>query len=563
MAEDRELIQLQVITKTLEEDADGAKLALGGLLGTLVSIKRGVEEAFRVRGLQDYRDTVKRFGKELADDLLVLQLSFGRMKYAIAEAAAPIAQVLVPALNQAIWWVIRASDTVGQFLSQLLAAVTGKEALAKAADNAASSEKKLASAASSAGKALRRSLMNFDELQRLNALSGSRSTAAAAQTETARGFTDEISPGVREAVQRVLEVLEPLRQIDLSPLRQAFARLGEAAEGMGQQLGDSLNGLWHQLLAPFAGWILERFAPVLTDSFTAGLQLVSSALEPVTAGLKLLWQALEPVVAFVASAVVQALEMWNQAMGSLAQVFAEKGPVITGIFQNIAQLATQAWAVVQPVLQQLGSWFREVFDSVARTVGSTVGFALEALQGLSGYLSGAFTGNWKQAWEGIRLLLKSTVNGIIALLNGMLSRITAALNGVVRAANRMSFTVPSWVPGIGGSRFAMNLPLVNAPQIPYLAQGAVLPANRPFLAMVGDQRHGTNIEAPLSTIQEAVALVLGDQLSAMMAGFEALLEENRLLRQTVAEIEIGDTVIGQAATRYQRRQNYLNGGVIG
>ena len=53
-----------------------------------------------------------------------------------------------------------------------------------------------------------------------------------------------------------------------------------------------------------------------------------------------------------------------------------------------------------------------------------------------------------------------------------------------------------------------KLNLLTLPRIPPLAQGAVLPPNQPFLAMVGDQKHGTNIEAPLSTIEEAVENVL-------------------------------------------------------
>jgi len=44
--------------------------------------------------------------------------------------------------------------------------------------------------------------------------------------------------------------------------------------------------------------------------------------------------------------------------------------------------------------------------------------------------------------------------------------------------------------------------------IPFLAQGAVIPPNRPFMAMLGDQRQGTNIEAPLSAIEQAVSNVL-------------------------------------------------------
>ena len=55
---------------------------------------------------------------------------------------------------------------------------------------------------------------------------------------------------------------------------------------------------------------------------------------------------------------------------------------------------------------------------------------------------------------------------------------------------------------------AGSIQLVNIPSIPKLAQGAVIPPNAPFFAMLGDQKHGTNIEAPLETIQEAVANVM-------------------------------------------------------
>ena len=87
----------------------------------------------------------------------------------------------------------------------------------------------------------------------------------------------------------------------------------------------------------------------------------------------------------------------------------------------------------------------------------------------------------------------------------------------------------------------------------------MLPANRPFLAVVGDQRHGTNVEAPLATIQEAVSAVMGDHISAMMAGFEALLQEQQATRRTIEGIEIGDTVIGQAVQRYNSRLAVMNG----
>ena len=102
---------------------------------------------------------------------------------------------------------------------------------------------------------------------------------------------------------------------------------------------------------------------------------------------------------------------------------------------------------------------------------------------------------------------------------------------------------------------------LSVPQIPPLAQGAVLPANKPFLAMVGDQRHGTNVEAPLATIQEAVALVMEDQTTAILAGFEASVGVQREILEAVLGIQIGDDVIGQATARYNRKLAVMCGGV--
>lgn len=102
---------------------------------------------------------------------------------------------------------------------------------------------------------------------------------------------------------------------------------------------------------------------------------------------------------------------------------------------------------------------------------------------------------------------------------------------------------------------------MQAYSVPYLASGAVIPPNAPFYAVLGDQKHGTNIEAPLSTIQEAVRTEMGDLVSGMMAGLQALLEEQQATRRTIESIEVGDTIIGEAADRYQRELAVMRGGL--
>lgn len=558
MAENNKTVNIKVNTKLLEVGAKTATTALKGLNEVLSSVAEGVHDAFTISGFEDYKDTVTRFGKDLADELLTLQLSFGKMKYAIAEAVAPIASVFVPMLNSAIQSVIRFSSVVNQFLRGIIAGITGRQELAVSAEGAAKAEEKFSSAATAAGKAVKRSLAGFDQLERLNGATGSGSSGS---VDIWGGYTpDPISAQVQAVVDKVLALLAPLMAVDLQPLRAALQTLGTAFSGLAAVAGEALSFLWYEVLTPFAAWVLEALAPALTEGFAEKLQLVTAAIAPVVEGLKILWEALKPVVAYIGEAVVAALQAWQQRFVILTGVFQEKHPVIVGIFRNISQIVTQMWAVVGPVLSALGSHFTTVFGSVSRTVGTAIGYILDMLYGLTTFLTGTFSGSWETAWEGARVFLKSAVNGVITLLNGMISRLVSALNAVVRTANKLSFTVPSWVPTFGGRRFGVNLPYVSAPQIPYLAKGAVLPAGKPFLAMVGDQHHGTNIEAPLSTIQEAVALVMEDQTGAILRGFEASIGVQQEILQAVLGIHIGDEVIGLAMDRYQKKRAAMRGG---
>ena len=93
-----------------------------------------------------------------------------------------------------------------------------------------------------------------------------------------------------------------------------------------------------------------------------------------------------------------------------------------------------------------------------------------------------------------------------------------------------------------------------------MAQGAVLPANKPFLAVVGDQRSGTNVEAPLSTIQEAVAVTMQAQSDAILAGFEASIGVQREILEAVLGIQLGDSTIYQAVARYRQKMAVVQGG---
>jgi hypothetical protein len=148
------------------------------------------------------------------------------------------------------------------------------------------------------------------------------------------------------------------------------------------------------------------------------------------------------------------------------------------------------------------------------------------------------------------------VNGVIGYLNKMISGIVTGINTAINAANKLNIKIPDWVPGIGGSKFGFNMKTITAPKIPYLAKGAVIPPNAPFLAMLGDQKHGTNIEAPLATIEAAVERVMSRYSGMADERIVVLLSQ---LLEAVLNIEIDGEVISKAIDNYRRKEAVSSG----
>ena len=132
----------------------------------------------------------------------------------------------------------------------------------------------------------------------------------------------------------------------------------------------------------------------------------------------------------------------------------------------------------------------------------------QIMSGITNFISGVFSGDWKKAWDGVKDIFAGIWNGIVSLLEGAINAIIDGLNWLISQMNKISFDVPNWVPLIGGKSMGINIPSISRVEIPRLAQGAVIPPNREFMAVLGDQKQGTNIEAPLETIKQAVAEVM-------------------------------------------------------
>lgn len=159
---------------------------------------------------------------------------------------------------------------------------------------------------------------------------------------------------------------------------------------------------------------------------------------------------------------------------------------------------------LKPLITGIKAIVTAVFGDIKQTVENGIDDIKTIFSGLIKFISGVFSGDFDKAWEGIKDIFKGVWNSIIDLLNGAINISIKGLNWLIKQMNKISFDVPSWVPFVGGKSIGVNISYISENVLPRLAKGAVIPANDEFLAVLGDQTHGNNIEAPEGLIRKIV-----------------------------------------------------------
>ena len=151
---------------------------------------------------------------------------------------------------------------------------------------------------------------------------------------------------------------------------------------------------------------------------------------------------------------------------------------------------------------------------------------------------------------------KGVVNGMIGLFENMANGAIKAVNFIVRALNKLSWNVPSWVPGIGGKTFGFNIREISEIRIPRFATGG-FPEDGLFMAnhneLVGKFSNGKTAVANNEQIVEGIT---GGVYAANQEQNRLLVEQNKLLRQLVEKQSNGQidvTTITSAMQRKNRR----------
>ena len=333
-------------------------------------------------------------------------------------------------------------------------------------------------------------------------------------------------------------------------LANPIGLLGTTIITLIQKFGDfktALADVWvkiQEIWAPVATWFNENviipiqdfFSPIVewfTELFGEIEETVSDVLYNIGVLAEGCWAVIEAIWELVPGWVDE----------NITQPISE---FFSNLWSDITTAAEKTWEDIKSAYQFAKDWFDQnviqgIEDAFGRLWDLVPDKAKEAYKKI------------KDEFEKLPAKITDILNKVIGNINRGIRQIFSGINGMIRELRSLE---------IAGITPFSGLRTINVPQIPYLAKGAVLPPNKPFLAMVGDQRHGTNVEAPLATIQEAVALVMQDMVASNIAGHEATVAVLREILEAVLGIHIGDDVITAAVDRHRSKMAIVRGGAL-
>ena len=260
----------------------------------------------------------------------------------------------------------------------------------------------------------------------------------------------------------------------ITQLQGILPGLFEQFSQLGATLLPMLLDLFGQI-APMIGDFVASVLPLLVDMIAQILPVIGQIVEAVLPVLIELIQMLLPIIMQVIEAVLPVLQGLLESIVPVIQMLAETIlPLVLELIMTVINALMPLIEMILPYLQQLLEMLIPVIQAMAEQFSVVLATAINAisgilegltqiLQGLINFITGVFTGNWTQAWEGVKQIFSGIWQSIKSICVGVVNGIISVINTVISGLNALK--IPDWVPGIGGKG-------INIPLIPMLAKGS-------------------------------------------------------------------------------------------
>nr|DAU29597.1 MAG TPA: minor tail protein [Herelleviridae sp.] len=349
------------------------------------------------------------------------------------------------------------------------------------------------------------------------------------------GYNTYILPVLQGLAEQIKGLLE-------GPLGDAILKI-EAFLG---KLIDSLKLLWESVLVPLINWIIANLLPVVAKIIdvvgTTAIKVIKSLIKIIgdvadtlsgiidflvgvfTGDWELAWQGIKEIADgawnFIKDAVSGAWEIiktvtkgalniiktvistaWNAIKTATSTVWNAIKKTLSGLWNA---LKTTAKTVFDAIKTKVTGVWDKIKDKTSRTWESVTTFVSTKVEAIKTAITDKFNAARdavKSAFEGIVDFIKRPINQAISIVNNAVGMINSAIGGIESAFSFGPWNVPT---PFGTKRIGFHATFPRVGTIPYLASGAVIPPKSEFLAVLGDQKKGNNLEAPESLLRQIV-----------------------------------------------------------
>lgn len=517
-----------------------------------------------------------------------MSTSLAQIRGNLISAFAPIYNYILPAIRTLLAWLAKLTAVVSVFINSLFGKTASQaDASAKALYNQASATE----AAGDAAEKAKKQLSGLDEMNRWESNDSSGGGGGGSSGVAPKfDLSDQVDTGKIGKIAAVVRELSPYVAAvaagfaawkigkkflgNLSKAKQLALAVAGAVL-MGINVVDMLkNGINFDNLT---GYIIGAAAAVTGLGLAFGV--LGGAITAIVAGLVLLGVAIRDVtkngfnnknltaitvalltiggaiaiitgawipllIAAIAAVVVWIVAKWTSIKEWISKTISS---IDTAFEQHLANVEAGVAAAVDWVIEKwtaVKDWFSGLWEKVASGAVAAWDGIKSAFKSVPEWFQGKFRDAWQKVkdvfstggriWSGIKEGIENTfrtvVNAIIRGMNAIIAVPFNRINSMLNMIRNASF--------LGISPF-QNLWGVNplpVPQIPMLARGAVIPANRQFLAVLGDQRNGNNLEAPESLLRQIVREEAGGAGSRYE--FIARLDRRTLFDEVITEAKL-------------------------
>ena len=304
-------------------------------------------------------------------------------------------------------------------------------------------------------------------------------------TLTAEGIVTAIANFFRDTVNNLFDFLEEKMPVFKGPLENLRTFAIDTIGAVEKFMRDRLEGG-----AQFIRGILE----IVTGLFTLNAESIQRGITDLFDGFK---RTLNGVVDFGKNLTGNALDLLRNTFNGFFDFLSEKFPFLSGLFQGLKH-------TIEIVIYYIRGVIFGVIEDVMTKVNTKLSGMSQILRGAVDVVAGIFTGCGERVVQG----LKSIVNGFITIVEGILDSV---IGGVVTFVNNITEGLNN-IPGV-----YVQPTTFYGVRLPRLAQGAVIPPNREFMAVLGDQASGNNIETPEALMRQVVREETGPLLADVVA----------------------------------------------